>query len=265
MRPWGALLGFLVLVSAGCTTTLPGPEARRTSEKIDELEARVLRLQRQAAVNELELARLRQQVSELEARAGISGSSRSARAEPMPPAPRPATPPSGAILEEDDLEIPPMEPLRPPASEPAPPSAAAPAPASGAGRPLPPVSREAQMLYDQGYTLYHQGRYVEAEARFQEFLGEHSATELSDNAQYWIGAARLARGDHAGALAAFRLTVERFPQGNKVPDALFKIGECLEELGDSRGAMEVYRELERRFPHTAAATLAAERLSLLAP
>lgn len=273
MRPWATLV-VLLAVSAGCTTALPGPEARRATEKLEELEARVLQLQRQAAVNELELTRLRQQVAQLEARAGVSspGSARAASPDLRPRPVLPAPPPIRPELEEDDLDLPPSEPVvvtpspgtaSPPAAPEVAPGPPIASPAPGAAGPLPPVSREAQLLYDQGYTLFHQGRHLEAESRFQEFLGRYPATELSDNAQYWIGAARMARGDHRGALAAFRLTVERYPHENKVPDALFKMGECLEELGDPEGAKEVYRELERRFPFTAAAALALERLELL--
>jgi tol-pal system protein YbgF len=127
------------------------------------------------------------------------------------------------------------------------------------------VPREAQAVYDDAYTLYHQGRFEDAERRFEEFLAVAPPTELSDNAQYWIGAARLSRGDHRGSLAAFRRTVELYPEGNKVPDALFKMGQALEELGDPGEARGVYEELARRFPDTAAAALALERLDALPP
>jgi tol-pal system protein YbgF len=125
------------------------------------------------------------------------------------------------------------------------------------------VPREAQAVYDDAYTLYHQGRFEDAERRFEEFLAVSPPTELSDNAQYWIGAARLSRSDFRGALAAFRRTVELYPEGNKVPDALFKMGQALEELGDPGEARGVYDELARRYPETAAAALALERLDEL--
>jgi tol-pal system protein YbgF len=122
---------------------------------------------------------------------------------------------------------------------------------------------EAQTLYDRGYTFYHQGRYVDAESTFQRFIQAHPATELTDNAQYWIGECRLARDDVSGALAAFRETVERFPDGNKVPDALLKVGESMAALGDVEGAREAYQEVIRRFAGTTAAAVARDRLPAL--
>jgi tol-pal system protein YbgF len=139
-------------------------------------------------------------------------------------------------------------------------SPAASAPSGESAEPGAPLDPRAQALYDRGYTLYHQGDYVDAETSFRRFLEGHGSSDLSDNAQYWIGECRLARDDLRGALAAFRETVNRYPDGNKVPDALLKTGDVLEKLGDEEGARESYREIQRRFPDSAAAIVASERL-----
>ena len=133
----------------------------------------------------------------------------------------------------------------------------------GGAVPTAPISSAAQAIYDRGYTLYHQGRYLDAEASFQRFLQEYSDTDLADNAQYWIGEARYARGDVPGSLAAFREVVARYPDGNKVPDALLKAGQSLERLGDSESARRSYREVLDSFPNSAAAAQAQQRLSAL--
>jgi tol-pal system protein YbgF len=287
-----ALVTAGALGLGGCASgRLPETPGQRREAEIEELKARVVELARQAAVAESEIARLRQQVASLEARLGGRGAaatpprssagtqpsttaSRETTAPARPaatPAPRPAPPatPSSAgrpALEESDLEADPLVAAPPAAPVPAPVPPRQ--PATPAARPVPaaelqPVPREAQAVYDDAYTLYHQGRFEEAERRFEEFLAVAPPTELSDNAQYWIGAARLSRGDHRGSLAAFRRTVELYPEGNKVPDALFKMGQALEELGDPGEARGVYEELSRRFPDTAAAALALERIAAL--
>ena len=135
--------------------------------------------------------------------------------------------------------------------------------ATGSAAPADELTEEAQALYDRGYALYHQGRFVDAESTFQQFLQAHGGTELADNAQYWIGEARLARGDTKGALSAFREVARRFPDGNKVPDALLKAAETQASAGDAAGARETYREVIRKFPGTTAAAVARDRLSAL--
>jgi len=68
------------------------------------------------------------------------------------------------------------------------------------------------------------------------------------------------RQDTAGAAQAYRAAIEKYPNGNKIPDALFKLGHCLALAGDEAGAAEVWRELVRRFPGTVAAERARDRL-----
>lgn len=289
---WTPILLLSAALAAGCAS-LPVRQDDTTAQELRDLKARVLELQRKAAVNEVELARLRQQVADLEAQlagrgGGAAPGATAARRTTAPPAappastvarPRAAAPPPAAArprdtaagedpaadlpvrpqrvpeFEESDIEEPAPVPAAPPrrTEEPAAPARPAPAPPETAPQPA------AQALYDRGYTLYHQGHYVDAEASFQRFLQGQPASELADNAQYWIGECRYARGDHRGALAAFRETVERYPQGNKVPDALLKAGQCLEALGDAEGARLTYGEVMKRFPGTAAATAAEER------
>ena len=284
-------LALLVLVTAGCSGTgVLGSRSAASPPPADvqEMQRRLVDLQRKAAVTEVELERLRERVAELESQAGIRpGGRASARRAPSPsPPPPPTRRPiddgmgadsrsgsgnRGSVVEVEDIAVeevrpgqtgrsgPPSEPPRAvvePAPRPAP--GPAPAPSTGSGG---AVTDAAQALYDRGYTQYHQGRYVDAESSFQRFIQSYPATELTDNAQYWIGESRLARGDTQGALAAFRETVERHPRGNKVPDALLKVGEAMAGLGDTEGAREAYQEVVRRFAGTTAAAVAEDRLA----
>lgn len=271
------LLALLLVLGGGCASSGTGllGGGRADTQDLDELKARVLELQRKVTVAEVELDRLRRRVAELEGRRGgepvprqRSGGEPTAALTPPPGGTAPEAPgPRPAEIEEADLEEPeraapapagpraplPADPEPEPDSEPAPPT---PAPAQE----LTPAARD---LYDEGYAQFHQGHYLDAESTFQRFLRDHAGTDLADNAQYWIGEARYARGDYRGALAAFTETIERYPTGNKVPDSLLKAGRCLEELGDVEGARARYREVSRRFPGTAAAVVAEERRAAL--
>jgi tol-pal system protein YbgF len=253
---WRWLL-LVWLLTAGCSSSVLGRNDDLHAQ-IDELKKRVLALQRQAAVSEIEVQRLRQEVATLEAQLQSTGSTpvlqtRARETTPAPPARSPlssASREAEAVLEETDLE-----------------DGAVPEPGTGSrseeatGKRATLLSPAAQALYDRGYTLYHQQRYLDAEASFRRFLQAYPDSDLADNAQYWIGESRYARQDFAGALAAFRETLSRYPEGNKVPDALLKTGQTLESLGDLEGARRSYREVARRFPDTAAAALAAELLA----
>jgi len=260
-----SLLASLVVI--GCSTSGVG-SGHDDREALEEIQNRILELQEDAAVTRVEVERLRQQVASLEAAIldprdessivepaesltlGVSEGSDVVANAPLP----------DAEVEASDLA--PMQVVPPSASEP-PPAAASPDPtplSGGSGQiGYRPVEPAAQALYDRGYTLFHQGRYLDAEATFQRFLHAYPDTDLADNAQFWIGECRYARDDLRGALAAFRETIEQYPQGNKIPDAILKEADCLRGLGDLEGARIRYEEVIRRFPGTAAATSAQER------
>lgn len=257
---------FLLAALPGCAgASLPrSGQAQETAAEVEQLKARVLELQRRASVTEVELERLRREVARLGGASAPAAAAppRAAAPRPVPrveppPRPIPAPRPSPAVEIED---IQPQE--NPPTAVEESPRARPGAGATGGGAQAE-VSSAAQAVYDRGYTLYHQGRYVDAEAGFQRFLQAYPDTELADNALYWIGESRLARGDQRGALAAFEETAERYPNGNKVPDALLKAGESLAALGDGEGARELYRAVIERFAGTTAAAVARDRLEAL--
>jgi tol-pal system protein YbgF len=269
---------FMVAALGGCASLekiRPGARSAETEARIDELQAELREARRRATMAEVELARARRELAGLQARSAVpldagtpgrdssSGADEAETATEIPP-PIPTT----VSIEERDLptvsgpgEADRME------AEGSSSGAASPAAEGGTAAEIPVsqgrVSAAGQAAYDRGYTLFHQGRYVDAESAFQQFLAAHGTTDLADNAQFWIGEARFARGDLRGALTAFRETVSRYPGGNKVPDAALKTADCLRDLGDLEGARKAYEEVIRKYPATAASAVAEERLLAL--
>jgi tol-pal system protein YbgF len=251
-RPLFAIAAALAVL-AGCASGGPGRSASKPADDVEELKRRVLELQRRVAMADVEIARLRQAVADLQGRSGAAGSSSPPRSSPPAGAPagrssipEPAPAPAPPRIDERDL-----------AAADIPPSATEPESAAT------PVTPEAQAAYDHAYTLYHQGRFVDAETAFRRFLQTWPRTDLADNASYWIGECRYSRGDLRSALAAFQEAVERFPGGNKTPDALYKAGQCLEGLGDVESARQSYQAVLERFPGEPAADLARQRLRVI--
>ncbi len=267
----GTLL--LVLGCAGGLGRSPDPGG----EEMAKLRRQIVELQRQARVDEVEIARLKEEIAALEERLarGRGAPASEAVADTVAPPPEDLEA-EGSIgldpIEETELEesdAPPVAappPAEPPPAElpPAEPPPAEPPPAEPPpAEPPAPATEEALSLYDEGYTLFHQKRYGEAEQRFRRYLKLYPETELADNAQFWIGESHYARGAFAAALEAFTATVERYPRGNKVADALLKAGKCLEELGRQEEARQTYHEITDRFPSSSAAAAARERLEAL--
>ncbi len=265
---WMIACGVFLGACSSFSGSQPDPGVQRD---VEQMKQRILDLQEKAAMTEVELERLRLQVARLEARprteeivsaVEVQGADLIVERPVVESGWPGSDSQQGEVLEESDLPLE-QEPTLSTSGNAAAGSATTPtspgtsSPSSTAYEPVVPA---AQALYDRGYTLYHQGRYLDAETSFQRFLQAYPRTDLSDNAQFWIGESRFARGDLSGALSAFRETLQQYPEGNKVPDALVKEGDCLAGMGDRDGARRSYEEVVRRFPGSAAAVMAGERM-----
>jgi TolA-binding protein len=81
-------------------------------------------------------------------------------------------------------------------------------------------------------------------------------TELSDNAQFWIGETYYQKKD-------FEKAITKYPEGDKVSAALFKQALAFNELGDKSSARNLLRRVMERYPQSDQADMAKKRLKAL--
>jgi len=132
-------------------------------------------------------------------------------------------------------------------------------------QPAPPPSngKHVQKRYRQAHRMLKSGDVDEARRRFTDFVSEFPAHELADNAQYWVGECHYSQREYETAVRSFRRVLETYPTGNKVPDALLKIGLAYLSLGDRPSAREVLAKVVELFPESNAARIAIERSKVL--
>jgi len=115
-------------------------------------------------------------------------------------------------------------------------------------------------LYDTAYADYNKGRYPLAIQGFQEYLNAYPNTDLSDNAQYWIGECLYAQKKHKESIAAFDKLLKQWPQSDKAAAALLKKGYALIELGQKAEAVVQLQYVMHEFPAAEESRLARARL-----
>jgi tol-pal system protein YbgF len=128
----------------------------------------------------------------------------------------------------------------------------------------PPVTAPAQgdpnQLYDQANQDLTQGRYALALQGFRDFVRRYPTGELSDNAQYGVGECFFAQSRFDSAAVEYARVESSWPQGDRVPAALYKLGLSRERLGQTDEAKKTFEDLVKRFPNSGEAQLARERL-----
>jgi tol-pal system protein YbgF len=92
-------------------------------------------------------------------------------------------------------------------------------------------------LYDTAYADYTKGRYSLAIQGFQDYLKTYPNTDLSDDAQYWIGECHSAQKNYKEAVADYDKLLKEWPKSNRAASALLKKAYALVELGQKPEAV----------------------------
>ena len=85
------------------------------------------------------------------------------------------------------------------------------------------------------------------------FLEIAAPVPKGDRAQFLVADILYTQKDYRGALGEFEALVSALPRGEKVPDALVKIGLCERDLGDGERAKRTWERVVGDYPSTAAA------------
>lgn len=132
--------------------------------------------------------------------------------------------------------------------------------AAGGQAPPGPAQQSARETYDHAFNLLQQGNYDQAEKAFGDFLAKYPSGPLTDNAYYWLGETRYVSRDFKSAIDAFQKVVNDFPQSQKVPGALLKMGYSYDELSQWNDARQALEKVVQSYPQSTEARLARDRL-----
>jgi tol-pal system protein YbgF len=125
------------------------------------------------------------------------------------------------------------------------------------------VSTSVGDLYKDAYETFQKGNYEEARRKFEAFLKQYPNTELSDNAQFWIGETYYLKKDFEKAILEYEKAIAKYPEGDKIPAALFKQALAFLELGDKTNARNLLRRVIERYPNSDQAEMAKRRLEVV--
>jgi tol-pal system protein YbgF len=147
----------------------------------------------------------------------------------------------------------PVEPIDPNA----PPGATPPGPApSTAG--LSPTR-----MYQTAFADYTAGQYPLAITGFEQFIRAFPKSDMTDDAQFYIGEAQYTQKNLAEAITAYNAVIQNYPTGDQVPNALYKRGLAQRELGQTDAARGSWELVMQKFPDSTAATLSKQGLDRL--
>ena len=123
----------------------------------------------------------------------------------------------------------------------------------------------AEQLFAAAYADYSRANFDLALSEFRQYVETFPGSELSDNAQYWIGEILFAQRKFAEAANEFEKVMTVNPKGDKAPAALYKRGMVLLEMGNKQTGVEQLLAVVKNYPRTPEAGLATQQLQQVAP
>ncbi|MEZ5582267.1 MAG: tol-pal system protein YbgF [Candidatus Competibacteraceae bacterium] len=101
-------------------------------------------------------------------------------------------------------------------------------------------SVDERAAYNAAFNRLREGRYSQAISGFNSFIRTYPDSNLASNAQYWLGEAYYVNRDFERAEDAFVALGINYPNSDRVPDTLLKLGYIYDELGCSARKRERY-------------------------
>jgi len=125
------------------------------------------------------------------------------------------------------------------------------------------VIDQSRTLYNTAYRDLSRGNYKLALQGFRQFVNDYANSDLTDNAQYWIGEVYYAQGRFESAIAEFEKVLTWYRSGDKTAAAMLKIGYSYLSLNENQQGKLYLEDLVKDFPNSDEASRAKGRLASL--
>src|SRR6267378_2310770 len=128
---------------------------------------------------------------------------------------------------------------------------------------LPAGAPSADTLYSNGLRDITSGKYDLALSEFQDYLKFYGDTDLTSNAQFYLGEISYKQKQYGEAVAAYDKVLTNYPKSFKLGPARLRKGMALIELGQKTAGIRELREVVKRFPGSDEDRLARAKLKEL--
>jgi tol-pal system protein YbgF len=102
--------------------------------------------------------------------------------------------------------------------------------------------------YEFATSFLKVGDYPTAERAFREFVLSNPEHQLAGNAQYWYAETFRIRQLYTDAAAAYLEGYQKYPQGEKAPVNLLKLGVSMVQIGEKDQGCKMIKGVEKQYP-----------------
>jgi tol-pal system protein YbgF len=118
-------------------------------------------------------------------------------------------------------------------------------------------------MYNTSLADFTAGQWVLCVEGFGQYLTNFPRTDLSDDAQWYVGECYQQDGKFSEAVDAYNRVIANYPKGDRVPDAYYKRGIALSAMGQTDRARESFETLMKTYPDHDMARMAKQQIDRL--
>jgi tol-pal system protein YbgF len=127
--------------------------------------------------------------------------------------------------------------------------------------PAPPAA-SADEMYEASVAQLRRGSTATARTGFRQLLQAYPSSERVPDAVYFLGQSFAAENPDSAGLY-YKRVLEQYPQSPRASAALYNLGLLAERRKDGAGAKAAYQRVVKEYPRSGEAALARDRLKAL--
>jgi TolA-binding protein len=105
---------------------------------------------------------------------------------------------------------------------------------------------EANLLLGECY--FHQNKFIDALAQFEQLVNQPSAKNIQDACFYWIAEVHFRGNNYEKAAEYYKRVIESYPQSPYCPASYYSLGWCLFQEHEFAEAMTYFEAVKEKFP-----------------
>jgi len=112
----------------------------------------------------------------------------------------------------------------------------------------PNSSKNSQVNLLIGECYFHQSRFLDALAKFEELKGQPESNKIKDAILYWIAEVHFKGNNFSKAGDFYKEIIEEFPKSSYAVYAYYSLGWCLFQDSKFEEAIKYFKVVENKFP-----------------
>jgi len=118
-------------------------------------------------------------------------------------------------------------------------------------------------MYQSAFDSIKTKKYSDAIQSLNAYVEKYPSGQYVANAHYWLGEMYVISGANDKAVKEYTLLVTNYPQSDKTPGAMLKLGNMADDQSKTAQAKDWWQKLVKQYPNDPAAKTAATKLQML--